>query len=515
MSAWRPESALVRLPPPTPLSLPPPPSLLLPSSILHFISIITFSFLLPPSVPRLTSSAASVPVRGLGARSYAVVCPARTVRPGARRGVLPARFVGAPPPSGRAPFRPRPRRLAGARRRAALRVPVFPGRWRLVTLPPGPRPRAAPVRAALCPRPGRARVAGALGALFGRPVGVVGAAPCPLHRLPRPLLARPSCPAVAGRWPRRGVCASPRPSGVRSARACAPRPSPCVLRGVPHPRSPSCLPLQLPCPHPLLRLLSRSFGAVPSAPAAPSRPGAPPRSRPRPLASPRTHPSLPRSLSTAVFSAHLSSFTTFSPPSQRPLQPSHLPAAFSSVRHRPQLPPALSLSPHVSPPTCFITISLFRPQRIPCSAASTARPPLQLLSPYPPSLPYSAAFVHTYSFITHNDFHDYPSFSFTPRILSPIPLLVTVNVREGRHMDLDRRSLLVATFLMAAMAGCEKSANGPAINPTTTKNPHPPIRTKHSYYRMTRSGSRRGATCRRRAAKWQCFTVISTSPDHI
>jgi hypothetical protein len=41
-------------------------------------------------------------------------------------------------------------------------------------------------------------------------------------------------------------------------------------------------------------------------------------------------------------------------------------------------------------------------------------------------------------------------------------------------MDLDRRSLLVSTFLLAAVAGCGKSANSPAISSATRTNPHPP-----------------------------------------
>ncbi|HXO50615.1 MAG TPA: cupin domain-containing protein [Mycobacterium sp.] len=41
-------------------------------------------------------------------------------------------------------------------------------------------------------------------------------------------------------------------------------------------------------------------------------------------------------------------------------------------------------------------------------------------------------------------------------------------------MDLDRRSVLVATFLMAAIAGCEKSGIGPALNSTATTRRHAP-----------------------------------------
>ncbi|MDT5098328.1 MAG: hypothetical protein QOC76_2065 [Mycobacterium sp.] len=41
-------------------------------------------------------------------------------------------------------------------------------------------------------------------------------------------------------------------------------------------------------------------------------------------------------------------------------------------------------------------------------------------------------------------------------------------------MDLDRRSLLVATFLTAAVAGCEKNAGRPAIHSISTTDPYPP-----------------------------------------
>jgi NAD-dependent dihydropyrimidine dehydrogenase PreA subunit len=40
-------------------------------------------------------------------------------------------------------------------------------------------------------------------------------------------------------------------------------------------------------------------------------------------------------------------------------------------------------------------------------------------------------------------------------------------------MDLDRRSLLVAAFLTAAVAGCEKNANGQAIDSISTTDPIP------------------------------------------
>jgi hypothetical protein len=40
-------------------------------------------------------------------------------------------------------------------------------------------------------------------------------------------------------------------------------------------------------------------------------------------------------------------------------------------------------------------------------------------------------------------------------------------------MDLDRRSLLAATLLMA-VAGCEKRTDGPTVNSTSTTQPHVP-----------------------------------------
>jgi hypothetical protein len=41
-------------------------------------------------------------------------------------------------------------------------------------------------------------------------------------------------------------------------------------------------------------------------------------------------------------------------------------------------------------------------------------------------------------------------------------------------MDLDRRAVIVAAFLMAAIAGCEKSGIGPALDATTTTRRHAP-----------------------------------------
>jgi len=46
--------------------------------------------------------------------------------------------------------------------------------------------------------------------------------------------------------------------------------------------------------------------------------------------------------------------------------------------------------------------------------------------------------------------------------------------RKVGPMDVDRRSLLVATFLTAAIAGCGKSENGPAVTSPTAAPGHAP-----------------------------------------
>jgi hypothetical protein len=79
------------------------------------------------------------------------------------------------------------------------------------------------------------------------------------------------------------------------------------------------------------------------------------------------------------------------------------------------------------------------------------------------------------------------------------------------HMNIDRRRVLAAPLLLAAVAGCDTIGGRLGLSPLAVASASPPDPNETFVLSFDRISFQAWGISRRAAAKWQCSTAISTS----